>query len=151
MQLDTILSPGRTQCGAPGISKKRTLEDIARFICEDIPTLDANDLFDNLVARERLGSTGLGQGIAIPHSRMKSCNNIIGSLIKLERPVDFDAIDNEPVDLLFVLLVPEQATDEHLKVLSELAQRFSNPQYCHNLRQAEDNAALFAAAVADYQ
>lgn len=150
MQLDTILSPGRTLCGAPGISKKRTLENIAHFICEDIPTLDANDLFDNLVARERLGSTGLGQGIAIPHSRMKSCNKIIGSLIKLQRPVDFDAIDSEPVDLLFVLLVPEQATDEHLKVLSELAQRFSNAEFCNNLRQAENNEALFSAAMADY-
>lgn len=150
MQLDTILSPGRTLCGAPGISKKRTLENIAQFICEDIPTLNANDLFDSLVARERLGSTGLGNGIAIPHSRMKNCNKIIGSLIKLERPVDFDAIDSEPVDVLFVLLVPEEATDDHLKVLSELAQRFSNPDFCNHLRQAESNEALFSAAMADY-
>lgn len=146
MQINTILSPGRTLCGAPGVSKKRVLENIANFICEDITTLDALQLFDSLIARERLGSTGLGNGIAIPHCRIKDCNKIIGSLIKLEQAVDFDAIDNKPVDLLFVLLVPDQAQDEHLKVLAKLAESFSNPDFCQQLRNAGNSSSLFELA-----
>ena len=146
MQLNSILSPGRTLCGAPGSSKKRVLENIAHFICEDSPLINANQLFDSLIARERLGSTGLGHGIAIPHCRMKSCNKVIGSLIKLEQPIDFDAMDNEPVDLLFVLLVPDQAHDEHLQVLAKLAELFSDEGFCQQLRSAGDNDALYQLA-----
>ena len=149
MQLNTILSPGRTLNGAPGSSKKRILENIAHFICDDIPTLKPNQLFDKLIARERLGSTGLGQGIAIPHCRSDSCNRIIGTLIKLEHAVDFDAIDGQAVDLVFVLLVPEEAHDEHLQVLAGLAEHFSNPDFCQRLRCADNNEALFAAATAE--
>jgi PTS system nitrogen regulatory IIA component len=148
MQLNTILSPGRTLSDAPGSSKKRILENIAKFICEDAPALNSGQVFDSLIARERLGSTGLGHGIAIPHCRIKGCNQIIGSLVKLAEPVDFDAIDNEPVDLVFVLLVPEQAHDEHLKVLATLAERFSNPDFCQRLRSANNRETLFDAATA---
>ena len=147
MQLKTILTPGRTFCGVPGSSKKRVLENIALSICKDTTSLNPNQLFDRLIARERLGSTGLGQGIAIPHCRLGSCHSVIGTLIKLEQPVDFDAIDSQPVDLLFVLLVPEQATDEHLKVLAMLAELFSNQEFCHQLRAATDNHSLYQAAI----
>jgi PTS system nitrogen regulatory IIA component len=146
MKLKSILSPNRTLNGAQGSSKKRVLENIAQFICEDIPTFDSNQLFDNFLAREKLGSTGLGHGIAIPHCRIKSCNTIIGSLIKLDHAVDFDAIDGKPVDLLFVLLVPEQAHDEHLKVLATLAELFSNQVFCRQLRTATDSESLYTLA-----
>lgn len=147
MQLKTILTPGRTFCGVPGSSKKRILENIARIISECTPSLNSNQLFDNLITREKLGSTGLGQGIAIPHCRLSDCDSVLGTLIKLEQPVDFDSIDNQPVDILFVLLVPEQATDEHLQVLATLAERFSDPQFCQRLRAASDSEELYAAAI----
>lgn len=147
MQINSILSPGRTLCNAPGISKKRVLDNIAHFICEDIPSLDPLLLFDSLIARERLGSTGLGNGIAIPHCRIKDCDQIIGSLVTLEQAVDFDAIDNKPVDLLFVLLVPDQAHDEHLNVLAKIAELFSDLDFCQQLRHASSSRALYELAI----
>jgi PTS system nitrogen regulatory IIA component len=146
MQLDTILSPARTLCGAPGNSKKRVIENVAQFISQDISSITVDDLYNSLIARERLGSTGLGQGIAIPHCRLPNCQQIIGSLITLQQGVDFDAIDGQPVDVLFVLLVPEEAHDEHLAVLAALAQRFSDPAYGQALREASSNQSLFEAA-----
>lgn len=148
MKLDSILSPGRTLCGAPGSSKKRVLENISQFICQDLSEFNPNQLFENLVAREKLGSTGLGNGIAIPHCRITQCQQITGTLIKLDKAVDFDAIDNEPVDLLFVLLVPEQAHDEHLNVLATLAELFSNPSFCQQLRSADCSESLYRLAAA---
>lgn len=147
MKLDTILSPDRTLNGVAGSSKKRVLENIAHFISEDIASIDPNQLFDGLIARERLGSTGMGNGIAIPHCRNASCETIIGSLVKLEEPIDFDAIDNQPVDLLFVLLVPEEATDEHLAALAKLAEMFSDKDFCQQLRTSPDSQALYQLAV----
>jgi PTS system nitrogen regulatory IIA component len=147
MQLQSILTPGRTFFRAPGNSKKRALENTANFICQDISSMDDFELFDHLIARERLGSTGLGNGIAIPHCRVKNCQTITGTLIKLEQPIDFDAIDGQPVDLLFVLLVPEEANDEHLQALAMLAEKFSDPDYCQRLRDAKNSEELYAAAI----
>ena len=147
MLIETILSPGRTLCGVPGSSKKRVLENIAGCISEDINTIDADQLFNSLLAREKLGSTGLGNGIAIPHCRMKDCTKIIGGLVKLQEPIDFDAIDGEPVDLIFVLLVPEEAHDEHLQVLASIVQMFSDKDFCQQLRDAEDNNTLYQLAI----
>jgi PTS system nitrogen regulatory IIA component len=147
MNISTILNPSRTQYGVTGSSKKRVLENIANLISEDIDSIDANLLFDSLIARERLGSTGLGNGIAIPHCRNANCDTIIGSLIKLEEPVDFDAIDNQPVDLLFVLLVPEQANDEHLSALAAIAEMFSDEEFCTRLRDCADGDSLYKLAI----
>lgn len=146
MQLETILSPGRTLCGVPGSSKKRVLENIARCISEDINTIDPDQLFDSLIAREKLGSTGLGHGIAIPHCRMKNCAKILGTLVKLQEPIDFDAIDGEPVDLIFVLLVPEEANDEHLQALASIAQLFNDPDFCQQLRNTTSSEAMYKLA-----
>lgn len=147
MQLDTILTPGRTLCGVPGSSKKRVLENIANCISEDIKSLNPNQLFDSLIAREKLGSTGLGHGIAIPHCRIKDCSKIIGTLVKLEQPIDFDAMDGEPVDLIFVLLVPEEADEEHLQVLAKIAEMFSDESFCRKLRYTENSESLYRLAV----
>ena len=147
MQLETILTPGRTLCGVPGSSKKRVLENIAHCISEDILTLDPNMLFDSLLAREKLGSTGLGHGIAIPHCRIKNCARIIGALVKLKEPVDFDSIDGAPVDLIFVLLVPEEAHEEHLQVLAHLAEMFNDQAFCQQLRDCEDSDSLYKLAI----
>ena len=146
MQLSAILTPERTLCGAQGNSKKRVIENLSQFICQDIFALNADELFNKLIERERLGSTALGQGIAIPHCRIDNCSQITGSLIKLETPVDFDAPDGDPVDLLFVLLVPDEAHDEHLTALATIAELFSNPDYCNRLRACQDSEALYQAA-----
>ena len=104
-------------------------------------------MFDSLFAREKLGSTGLGQGVAIPHGRAKGLKEAAGALIRLKAPIPFDAPDGKPVQTLFVLLVPDQATDIHLQVLSELAQRFSNRQLREALLTAPTQEAAHALMV----
>ncbi len=146
-QLDSIITPSRTECGFDGVSKKRVLQHLAQHIANDIPTLDADELFRRLIARERLGSTGLGHGIAIPHCRIENCTGTIGTLLKLAEPIDFDSVDGEPVDLIFALIVPEEAHDTHLQTLATLAERFSQPQYLNRLRQAKTDSDLYEAAI----
>jgi PTS system nitrogen regulatory IIA component len=142
-----ILTPGRTRCRLAGVSKKRLFETIARVVADDQPDIPYDDLLDKLVGREKLGSTGLGQGIAIPHCRVSHCKAPLGSLLSLARPIAFDAPDDEPVDLLFVLLVPEEANQQHLDILAEIARLFSQPDYCSALRAADSDRALFEAAL----
>ena len=114
MQIESILSPELTFCNVQCESKKRLLETSAELIAEKVPSVDANQIYNALIAREQLGSTGLGNGIAIPHCRVPKCESTIGCLIKLEKGLDFDAIDGEPVDLLFYLLVPENTIEGQL-------------------------------------
>lgn len=146
MDIKTILSPSRTLCGIEGVSKKRALEILANTIAEDVPAIDADDLFRRLVARERLGSTGIGHGIAIPHCRVSHCDRTIGALITLKEPIDFDAIDSEPVDVLFAMLVPENAHGEHLQTLASLASLLNEADFRARLREADGNEALYQAA-----
>lgn len=140
--LKDILAPQRVICSAPCASKKRALELIAGLIAGSSSSME-DELLDHLNARERLGSTGLGQGIAIPHCRMPGATTTTAALITLDNPIDFSAIDDQPVDLLFALIVPEDATDEHLQLLSKLAELFSQPSFCGNLRRAPDADALY--------
>jgi len=114
IRLESILTPGRSLVNVPGGSKKKALEQIANLIAREVPALEMQDVFEALIAREKLGSTGFGNGIAIPHCRLKGCVSPISALMHLDAPIDFDAIDGAPVDLLFVLLVPQAATDAHL-------------------------------------
>ncbi len=148
MDIQSIITPGRTLCGIEGISKKRALEILANTIAEDVPDIDADDLFRRLIARERLGSTGIGQGIAIPHCRIDTSDGTLGALITLKEPIDFDAIDSEPVDVLFAMLVPEQAGDEHLRTLASLASSLNEADYRKRLREAKTDRELYEAAIA---
>jgi len=141
--IEAILSPELTQCGLLGSSKKKVLEQVAKLISTHFSKLEENTIFDNLIARERLGSTGIGQGIAIPHSRLENCNQVIGCLFTLKQTIPFDAIDNEPVDLLFVLLVPQEATSEHLELLSQIAEKFNDPLLCARLRKSITGEELY--------
>ncbi|OEY65205.1 PTS IIA-like nitrogen regulatory protein PtsN [Marinobacter sp. X15-166B] len=143
LTIETILAPELALCRVPATSKKRILEFIAGEVHKHLPELDAVQTFNNLVARERLGSTGIGQGIAIPHCRLENCTKVIGVLLTLEEGVNFDAIDNQPVDLLFALIVPKEATSEHLELLSQLAEKFNDREFCNELRQCTDNASLY--------
>lgn len=141
--IEAILSPELTQCGLSGGSKKKVLQQIAHLVSKQFPSLDESDIFDNLIARERLGSTGIGQGIAIPHSRLNDCKQVIGCLFTLEKKIPFDSIDNEDVDILFVLLVPSEATSEHLELLSQIAEKFNNISFCEGLREASNGTELY--------
>ncbi len=143
LTIDTILSPELTHCRVSGTSKKRILEFIAEQVARRFPELSETQTFNNLVARERLGSTGIGQGIAIPHCRLEHCNQVIGTLVTLEEGVSFDAIDNQPVDILFALIVPKEATSEHLELLSQLAEKFNERSFCDHLRQCTDSDSLY--------
>jgi nitrogen PTS system EIIA component len=147
IKLQTILTPARTLCQAAAASKQQALESAAQFIGENLPALDGAVLFNNLLARERLGSTGLGNGIAIPHCRLAHLDAVIGALITLRQPIDFSAVDDKPVDILFVLLAPERATQEHLNALAALAELFSDDAFCHQLRTAQTAEQLYRTAV----
>jgi len=123
-------------------SKKRLFEQ-AGLLFENHDGLARSLVFDSLFARERLGSTGLGQGVAIPHGRIKGLKEALGAFIRLAQPIPFDAPDGAPVTLAFVLLVPEKATEKHLQILSELAQMFSDRVLREAMSAAADAQALY--------
>jgi PTS system nitrogen regulatory IIA component len=143
IRLESILTPGRSLVNVPGGSKKKALEQIANLIHKEVPDLEMQDVFEALIAREKLGSTGFGNGIAIPHCRLKGCTSPISALMHLDAPIDFDAIDGAPVDLLFVLLVPQAATDAHLKLLRQIASMLDRKEVREKLRSAPSNEALY--------
>jgi len=138
-----LLPPANVVVGLEASSKKRAFEQ-AGLLFENNHGIGRSTVFDSLFAREKLGSTGLGQGIAIPHGRIKGLKDALGAFIRLAEPVPFDAPDGQPVSLLFFLLVPEQATQAHLDILSELAQLFSEKSSRDGLREAPDAAAVAA-------
>lgn len=147
MNLSELLTPDLTFCNVQGVSKKRLLERSAELIAGKVPQVNAGQIYEALIAREQLGSTGIGNGIAIPHCRIPRLSQTIGCLLKLQQPVDFDAIDKQPVDLLFFLLVPENTLAGHLEALKTIAERFSDADYCKRLRAAATDAELHAAAM----
>ncbi|MDX1633864.1 MAG: PTS IIA-like nitrogen regulatory protein PtsN [Marinobacter sp.] len=149
LTIENILSPDLTHCRVSGSSKKRILEFIAEQVARRFPELSESQTFNNLVARERLGSTGIGQGIAIPHCRLENCNRVVGTLVTLEEGVSFDAIDNQPVDILFALIVPKEATSEHLELLSQLAEKFNERSFCDHLRQCTDSESLYRRMIGE--
>ncbi len=120
-------------------SKKRLLETLSELLASDHPSLDPETVFEHLLERERLGSTGLGHGIALPHARMKAVTEAVGAFAQLQDGVDFDAIDDKPVDLAFALLVPESADEMHLQLLAQLASMFNDPQLRQGLREASSS------------
>ena len=147
IRLEQILTPGRSLVNVPGGSKKRVLEQIANLVAHDLVDLDSQDIFESLVAREKLGSTGFGNGIAIPHCRLQGCAAPVSAVLRLDAAVDFDAIDGAPVDLLFVLLVPEAATDEHLELLRQIASMLDRSDVRDRLRHAQDSENLYQVVV----
>ena len=142
-QLEDILTPERIVLAVQAGSKKRVLEHVAKLVAANLPHLEAKEIFESLVAREKLGSTGFGNGIAIPHCRLEGCSTPFSAVLRLEQPVDFDAIDGIPVDLLFVLLVPQQATDQHLELLRQIASLLDQDSVRQSLRHADTAEALY--------
>ena len=136
-----LLPPDHVLVDLPASSKKRLFEQ-AGLLFENHDGIARSVVYDSLFARERLGSTGLGQGVAIPHGRIKGLKEALGAFIRLAQPIPFDAPDGAPVTLAFVLLVPEKATEKHLQILSELAQMFSDKALRESMATAADAAAL---------
>jgi PTS system nitrogen regulatory IIA component len=123
--------------------KKAALQDIAAHAGRLLGR-DEREIFETLLQRERLGSTGIGEGIAIPHGKLPGLDRMVGLVARLERPIDFEALDGQPVDLLFVLLAPEGAGADHLKALARVARAMRQPGILERMRAARDADALFA-------
>ena len=122
-------------------SKKRVFEQVG-LMFENNHSVARRQVFDSLFAREKLGSTGLGQGVAIPHGRMPGLKSAVGAFVRTRQPIPFDAPDQQNVSLVFVVLVPERATDLHLQILSELAQMFSEKAFREQLLAASTAAEV---------
>ena len=134
MRISDLLSPNRINCQSQASSKKRALELLGGLLATDLAAFSEGELFGRLIGRERLGSTGLGHGVALPHGRLAGLSEPLAALLTLDPGVDYDATDGQPVDLLFALLVPEESTDEHLQILAKLASMFNNADFCKALR-----------------
>jgi len=143
MDINQLIAPDRVICLSEISSKKRVLEELSRLLGLGAVGLDPADIFNRLIERERLGSTGLGHGVALPHARIGHSETALGALIKLDRGVEFDSPDNEPADLLFALLVPEAHTDEHLKILASLAGMFNDDEFCAALRRCHSDEDVY--------
>jgi PTS system nitrogen regulatory IIA component len=136
-----LLPPSNILLDLDVTSKKRMFEQ-AGLLFENNQGVARSLVFDSLFARERLGSTGLGQGVAIPHGRIKGLKQAVGAFVRVAQPVPFDAPDGKPVNLVFLLLVPEQATEQHLQILSELAQMLSDRELREKLATDTDASTL---------
>lgn len=145
MKISDVLSPELTKCSLSGRSKKRIIERLSQLLAEYLNGGNelSDLLFDNFIAREKLGSTGLGKGVAVPHCRTPGVKKIHGCLVKLAQPVDFDAVDDQPVDLIFALVVPEEKNDEHLNTLARIASIMQNDNYRQKLRDCKEDMTLF--------
>ena len=134
MKIADIIALERIACNIECASKKGVLERLGDLLVLNHPSLISAEVFNSLFSRERLGSTGIGHGVAIPHGRLPNIQGAIGAFIHLKDSIDFDSIDNQPVDLLFGLLVPEDSSEEHLQLLVQLAEMFANRDFCDKLR-----------------
>ena len=143
MQVFDILTRERVVCGIKARSKKAILEALAHLIASPASELGSAEVFNSLLSRERLGSTGLGHGVAIPHGRINHSSRTYGAFARTEEGIDFDALDNQPVDLFFSLLVPDKATDQHLQILAQLAEMFSDDEFLARLRASRSHDELF--------
>lgn len=137
MTVSALLSPQAIFLDTEITSKKKLLELIANIVA-DRTKLPESTIYSNLLNRERLGSTGLGQGFAVPHARLNDLDKTMACFFRLKDAVNFEAPDNQPVDLVFTIIIPEEATEEHLLILSSLARIFSREEVCDAIRNASD-------------
>ena len=135
MQLSEILTTNCTSCDVTVSSKKRILEKICQLASSQVTDIDEDELLESLLNREKMGSTGIGNGIAIPHGRLPNANKAIAVLVKTNNAIDFDAIDNRDVDIFIALFVPENSCQEHLDTLQNIAKIFSDKQMVKQVRK----------------
>ncbi len=143
MELSNIIATNAVNGHLKVTSKKRLMQEIAEM-AQDVCGLTSKETFNALQERELLGPTGMGRGVAIPHARMPGLNNVIGLFIKLDKPIEFEAVDKEPVDLVFALFAPENAGAEHLKALARVSRTLRDPDTCAKLRSTEEPSAIYA-------
>jgi PTS system nitrogen regulatory IIA component len=143
MDIAELISPNGVVPNLRATSKKQALQELARRAAE-ITGLAERAIFDVLVEREKLGTTGVGNGIAIPHGKLASLTRLYGLFARLERPIDFDSIDEQPVDLIFLLLAPESAGADHLKALARISRLLRDKSTCEKLRATDSSEGLYA-------
>ena len=144
MKISDILSPNNIFLNIECNSKKAAIELLAKNLADFNNGISQLDIIDCLTAREKLGSTGLGNGIAIPHGRLKHCDRTIASFIQLNNGIDYEAVDEIPVDLIFALIVPEESTNEHLQILAMLAKTLSTSKTVDDLRKSKSSSETFS-------
>jgi nitrogen PTS system EIIA component len=144
MDVKEFLSPTDTLTDVRASNKTRLLQELARRAAATL-NLATERVSDEILKREELGSTGTGGGVAIPHARIQGLNKTFGILARLSKPIDFDAIDGRPVDLVFLLLLPANPVDEQLKALASIARKLRDPVSLRSLRSADDTASLYDA------
>ncbi len=143
MELKDFLDQEGVRCVPQVSSKKKLLQDIAEQ-AQSLYGLDAGLVMEALVEREKLGSTGVGKGVAIPHARFEGFDRVYGFFTRVEKPVDFDSMDRQPVDLIFTILAPKREGADHLKALAVVSRTFRSENTCSNLRSNSDEASLYA-------
>jgi nitrogen PTS system EIIA component len=143
MELEDLIRQDAILPQLKASSKKQVLQELAQKAAE-LTALDERDIFDTVMERERLGSTGVGNGIAIPHGKLAELDKITGVFGRLARPVGFDALDDEPVDLVFLLIAPAGSGADHLKALSKIARLLRNPETVASLRASQDAAEIYS-------
>lgn len=143
MEIGSLLRPQAVKVVAAGSSKKRLLQEIAD-LAQQAYGLDSGYVIEALLSRESLGPTGVGQGVALPHARLDGIDEVKGAFILLEKPIEFDSVDRQPVDIAFALFAPEEAGVEHLKALALVSRTLRDPAICAKLRANPNAATLFA-------
>jgi PTS system nitrogen regulatory IIA component len=143
MEIADLLSPDAVLAHVKATTKKQVLQEMAHKAAL-LTQLPERRIFETLTEREKLGSTGMGQGIAIPHGRVTGVEKMTGLFAQLDHPVDFDSMDDQPVDLVFLLLAPEGAGADHLKALARVSRLLRNQTVCEKLRAAPQTATLYA-------
>lgn len=142
MNIADVITAGRVDMAADVQSRKRALQRLAQLLADGAPYLTAGEVFSSLVAREKLGSTAIGHGVAIPHARMKGLDESVGAIVRLLNPVDFEAGDGRHVDLIFGIVVPETADREHSELLHSLVDMLAQPDCGARLRRVADGKQL---------
>lgn len=143
MSLSDILKPEGVIANLRARGKKQALQEISTAASR-LCGFDAQIILEKLLERERLGTTGVGQGIAIPHAKFAGVDRVTGLFIRLEQPIDFESIDDRPVDLIFLLIAPEDGGAEHLRTLARVSRLLRNQELCAKLRGSNERAALYA-------
>ena len=143
MPLTDLVAPNAVILALKVNSKKQAIQEMAARAAS-VSTQNERLIFETLLQRERLGSTGIGHGVAIPHGKLPKLDKLFGVFARLDRPIDFEALDGQPVDLIFLLLAPEGAGADHLKALAKVARLLRDPDTAHKLRESRDAEALYA-------
>ena len=143
MDLGTLLKPEAVKVVTSASSKKRLLHEIADLV-QQAYSLNASRVVEALMSREALGPTGVGQGVALPHARLDGLSKVMGAFVLLDKPIEFEAVDRQPVDIAFALFAPEEAGVEHLKALALVSRTLRDPAICAKLRANPNPATLFA-------